>query len=350
MSEWLVHLVQIGKFGNHPNADTLCISQIYGQNILFKKGTYQEGDLAVYIPPDTVLPMDPNHPLLKDNAYLKPGKRVDAIRLRGIFSNGFTIPARELFTPEELKDIPVGTDVSQRIGVTKYEDEGEKLSTGGENEPDRGFMPVYTDIEAWPKYRNYGIINPGDEVVITLKLHGCNMRAAFRNSRIWVGSRTQVKASYTVDGEERNLWWKVAKEMELEKKFLQLRDTSPEFDLDDLVVYGEVFGQVQDLKYGIDKGASFRIFDTYSHKLGRYNDWDITETIAKAMGIETVPVLFKGPWAPELEELRNGMDPIGKTHVREGFVLKPIKEQWNQWTKRTCFKYVGENYKLRKRK
>jgi hypothetical protein len=173
MSDWLVHLVQIGKFGKHPNADSLSITQIYGQNVIFRTGTYQEGDLAVFLPPDSVLPSNPEHPLLKDNPHLKPGHRVDAVRLRGIFSNGFTVPAHVLFTPEELKDIPIGTHVAERIGVTKYVDQGDALSTGGENERDPGFLPCYTDIEGWAKYRNQGILNPGDDVIITEKIHGC---------------------------------------------------------------------------------------------------------------------------------------------------------------------------------
>ena len=98
MSDWLVHLIRVGEFGKHPNADSLSITQVYGQNVIFKSGGFQTGELAVYIPPDTVLPTDPEHPLLKDNAYLKPGGRVDAVRLRGIFSNGFLVPANLLFT------------------------------------------------------------------------------------------------------------------------------------------------------------------------------------------------------------------------------------------------------------
>lgn len=172
MSDWLVHLVQIGDFGKHPNADSLSITQIYGQNVIFRSGTYQKGDLAVFLPPDSVLPSDPEHPIIKDSG-LKPGHRIDAVRLRGIFSNGLTIPASVLFTPEELAAIPVGTHVADRIGVTKYEDQGDKLATLGENERDPGIMPVYTDIDGWAKYRNAGLINEGDEVVILEKIHGC---------------------------------------------------------------------------------------------------------------------------------------------------------------------------------
>lgn len=360
MSDWLVHLVQIGKFGKHPNADSLSITQIYGQNVIFRTGTYQEGDLAVFLPPDSVLPMDPEHPVVKDSG-LKPGHRVDAVRLRGIFSNGFTIPARVLFSEEELKNIPLGTHVADRIGVTKYEDQGDKLSTGGDNERDPGYMPTYTDIEGWPKYRNHGIINEGDEVVLTEKIHGANARFCFRDGRLWVGSRTGVKAQMvTPEGTERNLWWKVAKEMGLEERFGRLSgdDTRDLNTKSTVVLYGEVYGQVQDLKYGVSAGATFRVFDTYSVTACRYNNWDETVSIANQMGLETVPVLYRGPWKPELEDLRNGPSVLYPGHTREGFVIKPVQERFAQYnhenrhafTGRVIFKYVGEDYKTRKRK
>lgn len=361
MTDWNVHLVQIGKFGNHPNADSLDITQIYGQNVIFKRGTYKEGDLAVFLPPDTCMPMDPEHPLLKDNPHLKPGHRVDAVRLRGIFSNGFTVPANILFTEEELKTIPIGTHVAERIGVTKYEDAGDKLATSGENERDPGYMHTYTDIEGWSKYRNRGVINEGDEVVLTEKIHGANGRFTYRDGRLWVGSRTCIKAPYQgSDGVERNLWWKVAKDLGLEERFALLPgdDTRALNTRSTVVLYGEVYGQVQDLRYGIDKGATFRVFDTYSVTAGRYNNWDETLSICKTMGLETVPELYRGPWKPELEELRNGPSVLYPGHIREGFVVKPLQERHAQFdpgnrhafTGRVIFKAVGEDYKLRKRK
>lgn len=377
MTDWTVHLIQIGKFGNHPNADSLDITQIYGQNVIFKRGTYKEGDLAVFLPPDTCMPMNPEHPLLKDNPHLKPGHRVDAVRLRGIFSNGFTVPARVLFTEDELKDIPLGTHVAERIGVAKYEDQGDKLSTSGDNEKDPGYMPTYTDIDGWAKYRDKGLIKEGDEVVLTEKIHGANARFCYRDGRLWVGSRTGVKAQYVrPDGTEGNLWWKVAKDMSLEGRFKWLNGISDpsvawtktfsteEFptlqgvDLSGTVLFGEVYGQVQDLKYGVNSGCSFRVFDTFNPTLGHYNDWNVTVAIVAAMGLDLVPVLYEGPWKPELEELRNGPSVLYPGHTREGFVIKPVKEEYVQFvpgtrhafTGRVIFKYVGEDYKTRKRK
>jgi len=170
MSDWLVHLVQLAKVGNHPNGENLSITTVYGQPVIMKRGLLSPGDLAVFVPPDSVLPFNPESLVLKSSG-LPPGHRVEARRLRGIFSNGFLIPARELFSPADLETIQVGDHVAERLGITKYEDAGDKLAITGENERDRGYMPIYTDIDGFAKYRE--VIKEGEEVVLTEKIHGC---------------------------------------------------------------------------------------------------------------------------------------------------------------------------------
>lgn len=359
MSDWLVHLVQVGKSGKHPNADSLSITQVYGQNVIFRTEGLKDGELAVFIPPDSVLPTDPTHPIFKDSPGLKLGQRIDAVRLRGIFSNGFLVPASVFFSETELEEIPIGTHVAERIGITKYQDDGDLLSTRGDNERDPGYMPTYTDIEGWPKHRY--VIPEGQEVVLTEKIHGANARFCYRDDRLWVGSRTGIKAQgIRADGSEANLWWNVAKNMGLADKFkeLQLESAVANVPTFDLVLFGEVYGQVQDLKYGVSSGATFRLFDVYSPSLGRYLDWDVTVQVAKIMGLELVPELYRGPWKAELEEMRNGPSVLYPGHTREGFVIKPVIEQEvlynpekrSSFYGRTIFKYVGEDYKTRKKK
>lgn len=379
MSDWLVHLVRIGKVGRHPNADKLDITQVYGQAVISQRDLYREGDLAVFLPPESVLPLDPQHPLVKSSG-LEPGHCIEAKRLRGIFSNGMLVPAGEVFTRAELAEIRVGEHVAERLGITKYESPADRLATGGDNERDPGYMPVYTDIEGWPKYRNEGIIKEGDEVVLTEKIHGANARFTFRDDRLWVGSHHGVKKQNvftTPNGlqVEKNLWWAVAKDIGLEDRFRKLLagdivddiidgkvgrvrsqnvvstfDVIRGKDLSKTVIYGEVYGQVQDLKYGVQKGAALRVFDTFDQGLGRYNDWDVTVAIANAMGLELVPELYRGPWKPELEELRNGPSVLYPGNIREGFVVKPLAERYDEYIGRVIFKFVGEDYKTRKRK
>ena len=345
MSDWLVHLVRLDKVGRHPNADALDLTTVYGQTVVTKRDLYKQGDLAVFLPPDSVLSLDPDSPVVKDSG-LAPGHCIEAKRFRGIFSNGMLVPAGVCFSESELAELEPGTHVAERLGITKYQESDEKLSLRGNNERDPGYMSVYTDIEGWPKYRNAGYISPGDEVVITLKLHGCNGRFTMRENRVWVGSHKCVKASEVVNGAERNLWWNLAGRIGLENK---LRALAEHLGHDHTVVYGEVYGQVQKgFSYDTDGMTSkFRVFDTFCD--GKYNNWKETVKITEFMGLETVPVLYEGPWREDLESLSEGTDPLNSSHVREGFVLKPLVERYGH-VGRVIFKKVGEGYRLKKEK
>lgn len=380
MSDWLVHLVRIGKIRKHPNADALDMTEIYGQNIITKRDLYREGDLAVFLPPDSVLSLDPQNIIVKDSG-LAPGHCIEAKRLRGIFSNGMLIPADVCFTRSELGELRVGEFVADKLDITKYESPADKLQTQGENERDPGYLPTYTDIEGWPKFRNENIIKENDDVVLTEKIHGANARFAYRDGRLWVGSHHGIKKQNvftTPEGKqiEKNLWWSVAKAINLEEKFVNLLNGNFDLgsiedgnigrvkkkliaqtvnpldglDLSKTVLYGEVYGQVQDLKYGITSGAALRIFDSFDGTRGQYNDWRITVAIVTAMGLDLVPELYCGPWKQELEEMRNGKSVLYPGNIREGYVMKPLTERFDEYIGRVIFKHVGEDYKLRKRK
>ena len=57
MSEWLPSCVRIEKAEKHPDADNLDIATVLGDYpVICKRGEYKVGDLAGYIPVDTVVP------------------------------------------------------------------------------------------------------------------------------------------------------------------------------------------------------------------------------------------------------------------------------------------------------
>lgn len=57
MTEFRVQVVEVGKVGKHRNADTLSITTILGNYpVIFKTGEINQGDLAVHIPPDALVP------------------------------------------------------------------------------------------------------------------------------------------------------------------------------------------------------------------------------------------------------------------------------------------------------
>lgn len=333
MSDFKVQIVALGACGKHPNADNLGITQVFGQNCIYNlAGRWQEGDLAIFVPAEAVVPLDRPYFKWLDKGDGKTTMRIKPVRLRGIYSEGFLIRPSEVFDHRSM--LTEGQDVTADLGVVKYE-EPESFVMGGENEKDPGFMPHY-DMEPYWKYKH--LLLDGEEVIVTEKIHGCNARFAFKDGRLWVGSHGCVKREA-----EDNLYWKVAKAYNLAEKLAKVPD---------LVFYGEIYGQVQDLKYGVTPKECYKlkIFDVYDTNKKQWDSYDFMKTTCSAIGLDTVPVLFRGPLDRNVVEgLRGGKSTLDPDTIREGVVVRPEVERFNYETGRTLFKIVSEEYKLRKK-
>lgn len=326
MSQFTVPVVRIVKAGKHPRADSLSITQVFGQNVVFKTDSFKIGDLAVYVPYDAVVDTSDSVFAFLDKNGKGKKHRIKPMRLRGIYSEGLLIPIQPGMTE--------GQDVSTILGIEKFV-EPEDFTMNTDNESDPGFMPRY-EVENYLKFKH--LLIDQEDVVVTEKIHGSNSRFCYKDGRMWVGSHGCIKKF-----DERNVWWKVAKKYDLENKLKQYQG---------LIFYGEVYGVgIQDLTYSVpaNEGARLAIFDIFDTNTKTwFNHDDIVET-CKILSIPTVNVLFKGPLDRDVvEPLRTGLDTLDNKTIREGIIIRPIKERFNQETGRTVLKLVSEEYKLRK--
>ena len=320
MSNHAVEIVKLGKFHSHPNADKLAIVQVFGFSVCVNKADWKEGDLAAYVPPDSIVPNTPEF------AFLDGHMRIRAKKLRGIASFGLLVPA-----PSEAR---VGEDVAERLGITHYEPP--LNATQGDNESGPpGFCDPKFDIENLRRYP--GVIPDGTPVQITEKIHGACARYTFREDRMWVGSRTGWKKESS-----DCLWWRAMKGAPQIEAFCRANHGH--------VLYGEVFGQVQDLRYGSPNGVRFAAFDV-SLGNGVFIHAEQAVDMMDVHGVPKVPMLFyRMPYsfdfcaaAAEGESIVPGAD-----HVREGCVVKPLTEMYSASVGRAIFKAVGGGYLLRK--
>lgn len=319
MTEFRIEVVRLGPVEKHPNADSLSITQIHGgYPCIFKTGDFIEGDLAVYVPIDAVVPENSER-----FAFLNGRRRIKAVRLRGIFSMG-------LLTPIEPGWIE-GQDVREALGIEKYEPTME-LDTGGDNEVDLVGWPTYTDIEDYRRHK--GVLQLDEDVVLTEKIHGANARYLHDGLRLWCGSRTNTKRD-----KPKSIWWAAARQLNLVERLAAVPN---------IVVFGEVFGQVQDLKYG-EKGVAFCAFDAMDLKSRTYLDYGDFIGLMAELDLPTVPELYRGPWTLELLALAEGKTTLSAEHIREGFVVRPTKERYAHMG-RVILKVIGEGYLLRKEK
>ena len=165
MSNFKVSKERISLF-IHPNADKLNLGRIGSYQVVVQKGLYQDGDLVVFAPEKSVLTGQ-----LKSEyeTYLVgPNKdRVKAIRLRDQISSGIIIPKQLI---PNFDSLPIGEDISELLGITKYEPPIPTQLAGKVKSFDMPFIGSH-DCEHANVYVNELV--DGERVVITEKVHGC---------------------------------------------------------------------------------------------------------------------------------------------------------------------------------
>jgi RNA ligase (TIGR02306 family) len=323
MSTHEIKVVRLGAIEKHPNADSLGITHISGYNVIVRLSDWKEGDLGVYIEPDYVVPE--NEP---EFLFLNGKTRIKVKRLRGVISHGLLIKARS-----GMKE---GDDVMNEMRIVRYEPPISATLTGEDASGPSGiFVPVY-DLENWRKFRN--VFQEDEEVFVTEKLHGCNSRFLYHNGQMFYGSRTRWKKDINIDGtESKNVWFLCVKQNPWIEEWCRNHE--------DLVLFGEVYGQVQDLKYGVNSGFKFRTFDilnkdgTYVDAYEFRNNFGLTEE-------QMVPLLYHGAYnSDKIEKMADGKSTIqGANHIREGIVIKPRQERFNEEIGRAILKIVSDEY------
>jgi RNA ligase (TIGR02306 family) len=320
MSEFHVSVVRIGAVSKHPDADNLSTTMVHGgYPVIFKTDEYTSGDLAVYVPLDAIVPAnDPRWAFLGDH------RRIKAKKLRGVFSMGL------LTKPDP--DWVEGQDVREALAIEKYEPPND-FDRHGLNEKDPGIFPVY-DLEGlrrWP-----GKLIQGEEVYLAEKLEGECARYSYTAGRFWAGSRTCIKKDLPA-----SQWWKAARRCDLDAKLRAAPD---------ICFYGETHGYTGGFPYGVKPGTvGLRFFDAFDLKTRQFLDVDTFLELVARLELPVVPQLHRGPWDYEsLKNLANGPSTLA-SHVREGFVVRPIKERRDEECGRVIFKLKGEDYLLRKK-
>lgn len=114
----------------------------------------------------------------------------------------------------------------------------------------------------------------------------------------------------------------------------------------DYIIYGEVFGLgVQDMAYDL-KEIDVRFFDI-KYK-GKYLDYMDFGLFCNRRKLPMVPILYMGKFSKEiLNKLVSGKSTIAK-HIREGIVIKSLKEETHPKIGRKILKYVSDDYLVRK--
>ena len=301
----------------HPNSDSLALVQVGAYQVVVKRSDFELVALGIFIPPDSMVPLERT-----EFAWLEKN-RIKVRRFRGQVSEGMLIPAPLGATVDQ--------DFTEELGITRYERSVE-IHLSGEEEAGPELSVPRFDVEALKKFP--GVFQPGEPIVITEKIHGANARFVHTGGRLYVGSRNQFKK----DGD--NVWWTAV------RRNPWLADwcaKNPDF-----VVFGEVFGWVQDLTYGRSKGeVDIVVFDVFDLKARRW--WNTAN-------VHTEFLDYSVPWIGAYRfdlsvilDLADGVSKVlGADHMREGIVLRPLEERTDPALEvlggRVIAKVVSNNY------
>lgn len=321
-TEFHVEVVRVGEVKPHPYGDRLEVTMVGGYPVTIAKGSYKQGDTAVYVPIDSVVPTeDPRW------AFLQGHTRIRAKKLQKVFSMGLLTDADPMWE--------VGRDVATELGIIKYEPVVENPE---QDEPDPGIAPVY-GVEGWRKHTERTIFAPDELVVVMEKLHGENARFAWHQGRLWCGSHGKWKLNTP-----SSQWWNAARLYDLEARL-------SDFPID-IVLFGEIIGHVPDMDYGhSNKVRGLAFFDILDPAKRTFANWNDFVTIMAELGLPTAPVLYHGPFSGVDLALCDGMTTYPRAagkHIREGFVIKPQVERQDEEIGRVALKLHGEKYLLRK--
>ena len=424
----------------HPNADRMKLADCFGNTVCVGLDA-AEGDVVLYFPTDGQLSVEyaTKNDLVrrKDEAgnncggYLDPDKRnIRAIKLRGEKSDGLTMPLESLaYTGVKMEELTIGTQITvvngheicqkyiPRTNPSRSHSSGNK--TRKHKDPIAPLFQEHADTEQLAY--NLSAFKPGDEIEITLKMHGTSQRTA--NLPVLTGyKRTLWDRIMRRPGTPIYDWGGVSgtRRVVLESydggfygsnEFRERHSKTFEGKLwKGETVYYEVVGfthtgapimascpnsKVSDKEFAKQYGAE-TVFsygchpaevlwtrdgqvpqsDIYVYRMTMTNeDGNVVEYTpdfmryrCEQMGVKTVPVLWKGVIPEETssipcgdigtllmanyaspgdyikniaEQYYDGPDPIGKTHVREGVVVRILNRP-----KFTAYKHKNFHFKV----
>ena len=424
------YITALTNVRKHPNADRLLLADVFGNTVCVSTD-YCEGEIGIYFPTDGQLSVEfaekNNLVRKKDDAgnniggYMDPDKRnVTAIRLRGEKSDGLFLPLSCLtYTGINMDTLNVGDVIDGAINGHEICCKYIPRSNARRGHVTEGNKTRKKKVATAPLFKehadteqlayNLGAFKSGDEIEISLKMHGTSQRTAYlpvfkgykKTFMDWL-CRRQGKPIYDwgyVSGTRRVVLENYEGGFYGNNEFREQHSKVFEGKLwKGETVYYEVVGfttsgapimstasnsKLQDKEFikqygketvfsygcdpeGTDKGHYEDIVwvgpqsNIYVYRMTMTNeDGEVVEYTpdfmryrCEQMGVKTVPVFGRGVIsedrlhfvAPDgydhdyyicdgtigdmvirlAEQYYDGPDPVGKTHVREGVVVRII--------------------------
>ena len=428
------YITRLKNVHKHPNADRLQIGECFGNSVVVSM-EYEDNQLGIYFPSDGKLSMEfaeANNLLRKRDengnnvgGYMDPEKRnVTAIRLRGEKSDGLFLPLKSLESFGDITTLNEGDRIDNFNGhlicgkyIPKRNPSKSHGAAGNRTRKKKiNIAPMFAEhADTEQLAYNLSAFRPGDEIEITLKMHGTSQRTAHipvfkgykRTFWDWLfrregtaqydygyvsGTRRTVledyEGGYYGSNEFREQHSKVfeGKLWKGETVYYEvvgftqtgtpIMASSSNKKLNDKEFIKQ-YGEETVFSYGCDpiptphdiEGSIYGYMSTqsdmYVYRMtlttpdGNVVEYtpDFMRYRCEQMGVKTVPVFRKfildpvdlemdtrtpGEIVKDISEYHyDGPDPIGKTHVREGVVVRILNRP-----KFTAYKHKNFSFKV----
>jgi hypothetical protein len=359
MERKLASIRRISDIQPIEGADMIELAIVDGWKVVVAKNVgHRINDLVVYCEIDSFLPIREEFEFLRKSSFKKMGDqegfRLKTIRLRGQVSQGLILPLSVLFegygyrvsetllnenvtlepnrsviSPSDMIELVPGTDITEKLGIVKYEPPIPAELAGKV----KGLFPSF--IRKTDEERIQNLASEYDEMkkhtyYETEKLDGSSATFYYNNGEFGVCSRN-LELLET----EGNTFWKVARELDLENKL-------KEYGIN-LSVQGELIGEgIQGNPYKI-KGQTVRFFNLFDIDLYEYHSLSVFQETMKVLGLETVPVLNRHFHLPdtidELLKMADGKSELNPNFDREGIVIRSLD-------RKISFKVISNKFLL----
>jgi len=313
----LASIRKISEINPIPDADKIEVAAIGGWKVVVRKGEYKVNDLVIYLEIDSFVPNSIAPFLTKPDRFPSEyqgikGERLKTVVLRGQVSQGLILPI-----PEALEGLKEGDDVSEELGIIKWEPPID-VSLAGQV---KGNFPSFIRRTSQERCQNLkreieAAFYSREKFEITEKLDGTSFTAFIKDGEFGVCSRNlQLKE------DDSNTLWKVAREVNLE--------VGLKFINKNLAIQAELVGpKIQGNPYNLKDHKIF-VFDIFDIDNYTYLPASQRYEYVRYLCLSRVPVLEESLDVTTLQIddlllMAEGKSRLNEKTEREGLVYKSL--------------------------